>query len=55
MAAESTSMYAPASNLAALTNGTIGNTGGSQPHSNMQPYLTLNFCIAIQGIFPSQS
>ncbi len=55
MAAESTAMYAPASNLAALTNGTIGNIGGSQPHSNMQPYLTLNFCIAIQGIFPSQS
>lgn len=29
--------------------------GGSQPHSNMQPYLTLNFCIALQGIFPSRS
>ena len=26
--------------------------GGSQPHNNMQPYLTLNFCIAMQGIFP---
>jgi len=26
--------------------------GGSQPHNNMQPYLTLNFCIALQGIFP---
>lgn len=32
----------------------IGNTGG-QPHSNMQPYLVVNYCIAVQGIFPSRS
>jgi microcystin-dependent protein len=32
----------------------VGNAGGSQAHTNMQPYLTLNFCIALQGIFPSQ-
>lgn len=31
----------------------ITNAGGSQPHLNMQPYLALNFCIALQGIFPS--
>jgi microcystin-dependent protein len=31
----------------------VGNVGGSQPHTNMQPYLVLNFCIALQGIFPS--
>ena len=30
----------------------IGLTGASQPHNNMAPYLTLNFCIALQGIFP---
>jgi microcystin-dependent protein len=30
-------------------------TGGSQPHDNMQPYLVLNFCIALEGIFPSQN
>lgn len=30
-------------------------TGGSQPHNNMPPYLTLNFCIALQGIFPPRS
>jgi microcystin-dependent protein len=30
-------------------------TGGSQPHENMSPYLVLNFIIALQGIFPSQS
>ena len=29
-------------------------TGGSQPHTNMQPYLTLNFCIALQGVFPAR-
>ena len=29
------------------------NVGGSQAHLNMQPFLTLNFCIALQGIFPS--
>ena len=33
----------------------VTNTGGSQPHNNMQPYLVLNFCIALQGIFPSQT
>ncbi len=33
----------------------IDNAGGSQPHQNMQPYLTLNFCIALQGIFPSRN
>ena len=31
----------------------VTNTGGSQAHLNMQPFLTLNFCIALQGIFPS--
>jgi microcystin-dependent protein len=31
---------------------TIGPAGGSLPHNNMQPYLTLNFCIALQGVFP---
>jgi len=34
---------------------TIGVTGGSQPHDNMQPYLALNFCIALQGVFPSRN
>jgi microcystin-dependent protein len=29
--------------------------GGSQPHNNMMPYLTLNFIIALQGIFPSRN
>jgi microcystin-dependent protein len=34
---------------------TIGNTGGSQAHTNIQPYLALNFCIALQGLFPSRN
>jgi len=33
----------------------VGNTGGSQAHLNMQPFLALNFCIALVGIFPSPS
>lgn len=38
-----------------LNAGAVGNTGGGQPHNNMMPYLTLNFIIALQGIFPSQN
>jgi len=34
---------------------TIGYTGGSQPHTNMSPYLTLNYIICLQGVFPSRS
>jgi microcystin-dependent protein len=34
---------------------TVAVTGGNLPHNNMQPYLTLNFCIALQGIFPARS
>lgn len=40
---------------AAMNAGTIGNTGGSQPHPNMQPFLAVNFIIALFGIFPSRS
>ena len=29
--------------------------GGGLPHNNLQPYLTLNFCIALQGVFPARS
>jgi microcystin-dependent protein len=47
--------YGTAANLQAMAGGTIGNTGGSQAHINMQPFLTLNFSIALQGIFPSRT
>jgi microcystin-dependent protein len=46
-------VYNNPSNLTALNPGTVANTGGSQAHLNMQPFLTLSFCIALQGIFPS--
>jgi microcystin-dependent protein len=45
--------HAPDNNLTALSAATLGNVGGSQPHQNMQPFLTILFCIALQGIFPS--
>jgi len=44
--------HAPAS-LTTMHPQTTTNTGGSQAHLNMQPFLILNFCIALQGIFPS--
>ncbi|MCB1057401.1 MAG: phage tail protein [Acidobacteria bacterium] len=46
-------LYAAASNLTAMASNALSNTGGSQPHLNMQPFLTMSFCIALQGIFPS--
>ena len=46
-------IYRAPSNLAPMMTGTTTNNGGSQAHTNMQPFLTLNFCIALQGIFPS--
>jgi microcystin-dependent protein len=33
----------------------LGLTGGNQPHNNMSPYLVVNFCIALQGIFPPRN
>jgi microcystin-dependent protein len=49
-------MYqAPDNNLSAMAPGSLANVGGSQAHLNMQPFLVLNFSIALQGIFPSQT
>ena len=45
--------YRPATSLTSLQPGTVANVGGSQAHLNMQPFLTISFCIALQGIFPS--
>ena len=39
--------------LAAFAAGSISNVGGSQPHQNQQPFLTVSFLIALQGIFPT--
>jgi microcystin-dependent protein len=47
-------VYHPlAPQLTTLRPDSVAVTGGSQPHENRQPYLTLSFCIALQGIFPS--
>ena len=53
-AAIGTNAYSGAPN-ALMTPATAGSAGGSQPHENMAPYLVLNFCIALQGIFPSRN
>jgi microcystin-dependent protein len=46
-------LYSAPANLQAMAANSITNVGGSQAHLNMQPFLTLSFCIALQGIFPS--
>jgi microcystin-dependent protein len=46
-------LYGAASNLIAMATNALSTTGGSQAHLNMQPFLTINFSIALQGIFPS--
>ena len=51
----SNGVYHAPTNLTALTPQTVTTVGGSQAHLNMQPFLVLNFCIALQGIFPSQT
>ena len=53
--ASALNVYRAADNAVSLQPASITNVGGSQPHENMQPYLTLSFCIALQGIFPSQN
>jgi microcystin-dependent protein len=53
--ASANNVYGPAANLTSLLPTTVTNVGGSQAHLNMQPFLTLSFCIALQGIFPSQN
>ncbi|MBK8069332.1 MAG: phage tail protein [Rhodanobacteraceae bacterium] len=46
-------IYGPAQSLVPMNPAAVTNTGGSQAHLNMPPFLTLNFSVAIQGIFPS--
>ena len=47
-----TSIYSTTSNA---NMGATSSVGGSQPHNNLPPYLVLNYCIALQGIFPSRN
>jgi microcystin-dependent protein len=47
-----TSYKTTTTNLTQLSFNAIAPAGGGQPHNNMMPYLTLNFCIALQGVYP---
>jgi len=47
--------YAATGDGTTMSPGFIGESGGGQPHDNMQPYLGLNFVIALEGIYPSRS
>src|SRR5580765_5661632 len=51
--ANATAIYHTATSLTSLNPTSITSVGGSQAHQNMQPFLVLSFCIALQGIFPS--
>ncbi len=53
--AAANNMYHAPQDLVALEAGTVANAGSSQSHDNMQPYLALHFCIALQGVFPSRN
>lgn len=48
-------VYGPPQSLVAMAGTMVSNVGGSQPHNNLHPVLTLNFIIALQGIFPSRN
>jgi microcystin-dependent protein len=47
--------YTPPANLVPLASGSLASAGGNQAHGNIQPYLAVNICIALQGIFPSRN
>jgi microcystin-dependent protein len=54
LAKPTSNLYGAPTNLVSTAQ-VLSNVGGSQPHSNQQPYLGLNICIALQGIYPSQN
>ena len=47
--------YGPPTSAVPLHPASVSTTGGNQPHSNLQPSLVMNFCIAMFGVFPSRS
>lgn len=55
LAASADSIYSSTGTGMVLDPTSVGLAGGSQPHNNMQPYLTLNFVIAMAGIFPARN
>lgn len=48
-------LYGAPTNLGAMAGGILASAGGSQAHNNMQPFLTINFIIALVGLYPSRS
>jgi microcystin-dependent protein len=50
-----TAIYTPATSLVTMKSATLTAFGGSQPHENRQPYLVMNWCIALLGVYPSRS
>src|SRR5690348_1690109 len=54
-ASQGGNLYAAAANLVPMAFQALPPAGGGLPHNNMQPYLTLNFCIALQGVFPPRT
>lgn len=55
LASTPTQIYGPPTNIVDLEAASMDRVGGSQAHANMQPYLVINFIIALQGIFPSRN
>lgn len=55
LAESSLPVYAGVGSAVAMGGNSVTNVGGGQGHENMQPFLALNFCIALQGIFPSRN
>ena len=54
--ATAANLYAPSTGAPVVMNAqSVAPAGGNQPHPNLQPYTTINFCIALQGIFPSRN
>jgi microcystin-dependent protein len=51
----SVQIYGPPGNLVPMAGAAVMPAGGTQPHDNRQPYLALNFIIALQGVFPARS
>jgi microcystin-dependent protein len=47
--------FTASANLVAISPQTVGPAGGNQPHENMQPYLVMSYCIALNGVFPSRN
>jgi microcystin-dependent protein len=55
MTRSSVNAWTASASLVPLAEQALQNSGGSQPHNNMQPYLVMNFIIALQGLYPSRS